>query len=875
MTRIQKRRGTAAEWAAANPVLAEGEDGYESDTGRTKIGNGEDQWSDLFYSDTTCPVLADGVTDVSTALGSLIAGLPDASVLQLGEGIYYVPELRNVSVSGRITIKGIPGKTILKGDGTLATNLWGVDGASADTMLHPQPGASIRVEDVIFEDAGILLGLEELAEYGDIELIRCDFTNCGGPVMMLSGGATTFLSRMSTKTLTFRNFRMVDCNVRSCELGANIATQGGWESATITGCNFHDVGMMGVWIGSEGAISGAQARDPLVFQPVQSSVHVYGNTFRQIRLTGYTNDLSSATVNAIVVMGQAVSIYGNYIEDLDIAGLAKWDDCEGIYTKARWSDIHDNILINAGGNEAAIMLKGGGWQASTTLDSSMNGLTLPQATLTVASTAGFPSSGDSSVCSAIVMTDAGWQHITYTGKTSTTLTGVSGGTGTLSTGGTVEGEAHISGYPVGVVESSRCHDNVIIFTRTDRKQCGIGCGVPKVEVTDNIIKGATGPAIFTWPHRDNGLIARNRIVDHHSGYIFLVVADGWVYDDNTIVNFDGTYGTNTELRVFWVVPADGQTLNGVEIRNNRVRQPLTEAGALSTATSKTYVVRATGNGTCSITDLVIAGNSARNVAHGISLQTSTVTVTNVTDVDNDFRNDTGSPPDGTLGSATVYLQRPILDVVTLTGTQALTNKTLTGPTITGPKFGASGIFYDTNSKVLAQMQADGSAVNYLIFKARNAGSSPSIAAWGSDTDLDVTFTPRGAGHMRVYASTGNTPTVKADGADTDHNLNLITKGAGVVQANGIELVCRTIQTVTGAVNLGATGDYIVLIGAGGAPTLPTAVGNRGVYRLKNTDTASHTIATTSSQTVEGDTPYILSAGASIDIVSDGTNWRIV
>ena len=46
---VQKRRGTAAEWASSNPVLAEGEDGYETDTGRTKIGNGEDQWGDLEY----------------------------------------------------------------------------------------------------------------------------------------------------------------------------------------------------------------------------------------------------------------------------------------------------------------------------------------------------------------------------------------------------------------------------------------------------------------------------------------------------------------------------------------------------------------------------------------------------------------------------------------------------------------------------------------------------------------------------------------------------------------------------------------------------------------------------------------------------------
>lgn len=47
--RIQFRRGTAAEWVAANPTLAAGELGYESDTGQFKIGNGSADWANLMY----------------------------------------------------------------------------------------------------------------------------------------------------------------------------------------------------------------------------------------------------------------------------------------------------------------------------------------------------------------------------------------------------------------------------------------------------------------------------------------------------------------------------------------------------------------------------------------------------------------------------------------------------------------------------------------------------------------------------------------------------------------------------------------------------------------------------------------------------------
>lgn len=49
MPRIRFRRGTAANWQAENPVLADGEPGFEFDTGRLKIGNGYRHWNELAY----------------------------------------------------------------------------------------------------------------------------------------------------------------------------------------------------------------------------------------------------------------------------------------------------------------------------------------------------------------------------------------------------------------------------------------------------------------------------------------------------------------------------------------------------------------------------------------------------------------------------------------------------------------------------------------------------------------------------------------------------------------------------------------------------------------------------------------------------------
>jgi len=52
-TRMQQRRGTAAQWVSTNdgdgPVLNAGEIGFESDTGKFKIGDGINHWIDLNY----------------------------------------------------------------------------------------------------------------------------------------------------------------------------------------------------------------------------------------------------------------------------------------------------------------------------------------------------------------------------------------------------------------------------------------------------------------------------------------------------------------------------------------------------------------------------------------------------------------------------------------------------------------------------------------------------------------------------------------------------------------------------------------------------------------------------------------------------------
>jgi hypothetical protein len=96
--RMLQRRGTAAQWAAANPVLGAGELGIVMDTGIIKVGDGTTPWAtlDVVYEATPAVLSVFGRTgDITanstdledvTALGSsLVASvIPDDVLAILG-----------------------------------------------------------------------------------------------------------------------------------------------------------------------------------------------------------------------------------------------------------------------------------------------------------------------------------------------------------------------------------------------------------------------------------------------------------------------------------------------------------------------------------------------------------------------------------------------------------------------------------------------------------------------------------------------------------------------------------------------------------------------------------------------------------------------
>jgi hypothetical protein len=174
-----------------------------------------------------------------------------------------------------------------------------------------------------------------------------------------------------------------------------------------------------------------------------------------------------------------------------------------------------------------------------------------------------------------------------------------------------------------------------------------------------------------------------------------------------------------------------------------------------------------------------------------------------------------------------------VDVVTTTGTQ-----TLSGKTLTAPKFADGGFIADANGNEMIVLDTVTSAVNEVTVANAATGAGPSISSTGTDADVDLLLVAKGSGVVKAdgaevatisgtqtlsnktltaakivddgfiadangnelivggttasavneikvsNAATGNNPVIEAQGDDTNVGLEITTKGTGSVTING-------------------------------------------------------------------------------------------
>lgn len=95
---LQLRRDTAANWTSANPTLAAGQPGFETDTGRVKIGDGSTAWTSLVYRFESGS-LTDGDKGDVTVSSSGTVWTIDANTVTLSK----MADLATSTILGRVT----------------------------------------------------------------------------------------------------------------------------------------------------------------------------------------------------------------------------------------------------------------------------------------------------------------------------------------------------------------------------------------------------------------------------------------------------------------------------------------------------------------------------------------------------------------------------------------------------------------------------------------------------------------------------------------------------------------------------------------------------------------------------------------------------
>jgi len=146
----------------------------------------------------------------------------------------------------------------------------------------------------------------------------------------------------------------------------------------------------------------------------------------------------------------------------------------------------------------------------------------------------------------------------------------------------------------------------------------------------------------------------------------------------------------------------------------------------------------------------------------------------------------------------------------------------------------------------------------------------------------------GAGFTNPMTAEGDI-IISDDGAGTPKRLAagsagfvLTSNGAGTEPswqaAGGASGISRTVTVTAAPLTMGAAAltDYVYLVSGTTTVTLPTAVGNTNRYTIHNTGANTVTVATTSSQTINGvTTQTLVSQYESIDVISNNSNWFII
>jgi hypothetical protein len=316
-TRMQQRRGTAAQWVSSNagagPILNAGEIGWESDTNKFKIGDGVNNWSNLDY-------FADINSTINPAFGTSIT-FEGATA----DSYETVLQVTDPTADRTITLPNVTGTVITTGNLSDITDI-GVfsstitmEGSSADDYeLTLSAGNPTADRTITFPDAtGTVALTSALSSYAPLN-------------------SPTFTGTVTLPNNTISQSMMGDDSVGTNEIGGLAVTEGKIADGAVTSAKIAN----GTIINEDINASAAIALSKLATDPLARANH--SGTQTASTISDFDTQVRTNRLDQMAAPSASVSLNAQ-----KITGLATPTDSTDAATKAYVDAVTEGLHIHA------------------------------------------------------------------------------------------------------------------------------------------------------------------------------------------------------------------------------------------------------------------------------------------------------------------------------------------------------------------------------------------------------------------------------------------------------------------------------------------------------------------------------------------------